>query len=325
MTITCLNPSSIQKRNIAHTSKANISSSSNIKFPLTIVFDHIWTLTTNNKTVRLYELFKIWNYLEIELIGDSSINPYAISDKLAVHSQESKRHEFLEEINKDQAFNILYQTIVLSNDIFPWECNNSMSTDCNSEDDVCYCDSAAITTPGENNIESKNTTTQHCRIVSKKLDLGSTLKELEELHAKLNKKYITIENKLFQLERRNSFDVTQLETLTKRNLVVSGRISNIKNELLATNKELSTINHIIHFSCFLGLKSYEFLLSLLTCYLILLLLKGIHKVRKFNKIQVDHLSPANTAELVHMGSNINHNIRIPCEFLTSIHLQEDLK
>lgn len=185
MTITCLNPSSIQKRNIAHTSKANISSSSNIKFPLTIVFDHIWTLTTNNKTVRLYELFKIWNYLEIELIGDSSINPYAISDKLAVHSQESKRHEFLEEINKDQAFNILYQTIVLSNDIFPWECNNSMSTDCNSEDDVCYCDSAAITTPGENNIESKNTTTQHCRIVSKKLDLGSTLKRIRRATCKI--------------------------------------------------------------------------------------------------------------------------------------------
>ena len=327
MTITCLNPSSIQKRNTPKASKANPSSSSDIGFPLTKIYDHIWSLTTNNETVKTYELFDIWNYLEIELSGNTSINSYSMADIPIVHSQKSKQHEFLEEINKDQAFNILYQSIVSSNTIIPRVYDNNLSTDCNSEDDFGYNNSTTVTekahsTPSDHIIESKKTTTQHCGVVSKKLQLGAALEELEELHAKLNEKYITIENKLCQLERNNTFNVKELETLTKRNFEVSERISNIHNELLASKEELLTIKYLLHFGCLLGSKSYEFLLSLLSCYLLQLLLKGLNKVQRFSKIQVGHLSPANTAKQVHIGSNSNLNIRLPCEFLSSMDIQE---
>ncbi|RCK62279.1 hypothetical protein Cantr_09311 [Candida viswanathii] len=218
------------------------------------IFDHIWSLTatTDEDSIPVHDLFRLLKYLEIELMSaTTSMEPCFLSNDFVIKSRIVELSEFLDRVDKDQAFDIICHSLrdmrilhpgsVDQEDVLMNEGHIAVSDDVISED-IDYDETATLMEANQSSPLREDTEgrSQDRAIVINwaKPNIRLALEELELLHTKLDQQYMTLESELAQIKRKNSCDLEELRSLTKSNDSIYDRIENLRDELLHYNNEL---------------------------------------------------------------------------------------
>ena len=232
------------------------------------IFDHIWSLITNEDTIPIHDLFRLLKYIEIELMSSTCIDSCFLSNDFLIKSRIVEQSEFLERVDKQHAFNILCSSLkdmkILNTKDKITRINKDRSlngygiidistNDVISEEndyDYDYDETATLMEMNQNSPLREDTeeyNQQRDEILNwVKPNLKSALMELEILHTKLNKQYSLLETDLEEIKRKNSLDMEELKNLNKSNENIYDRVSNIRDEVLNFNTYLVNYREKFH-------------------------------------------------------------------------------
>lgn len=293
------------------------------------IFDHIWSLTTNEETIPVHDLFRLLKYLEIELMSSTTIDPYFLTNDFIIKSRIVEQSEFLERVDKQQAFNIICHSL---KDIQFLDPNNPtttattttrgrsrtrrngdvidppMSDSISEEND--YDETATLMEMNQNSPLREDTENMNQRDMIfnwTKPTLRVALKELELLHTKLDKQYNLLETELAEIKRKNSSDLEELKSLSKSNDNIYDRIENIRDELLNFNDELVNYRDKFHSNRTINIKDDKQVLTFLTDNDDELVLQELTKP----EVQEDlNWSTETTPIVEQIASNIKDEVRL---------------
>ncbi|RCK59582.1 hypothetical protein Cantr_07599 [Candida viswanathii] len=219
------------------------------------IFDHIWSLTTttDEDSIPVHDLFRLLKYLEIELMSaTTSMEPCFLSDDFVIKSRIVELSEFLDRVDKHQAFDIICHSLrdmrVLhpgsmdQEDVLMNEGHIAVGSDDVISEDIDYDETATLmeanqSSPLREDIEGRSQ--DRAMVINwAKPNIRLALEELELLHTKLDQQYMTLESELAQIKQKNSCDLEELRSLTKSNDSIYDRIESLRDELLHYNNEL---------------------------------------------------------------------------------------
>ena len=302
------------------------------------IFDHIWSLTTNEETIPVHDLFRLLKYLEIELMSSTTIDPYFLTNDFIIKSRIVEQSEFLERVDKQQAFDIICHSLKDMQFLDPNSSNTTsttairgrsrtrrsgdiidppMSDSISEEND--YDETATLMEMNQNSPlreDTENMNQQDVIFNWTKPTLRVALKELELLHTKLDKQYNLLETELAEIKRKNSSDLEELKSLSKSNDNIYDRIENIRDELLNFNDELVNYRDKFHSEITIDIKDDKQVLTFLTDHDDGLVLQELTKPEvqvesTKPKVQEDlNWSTETTPIVEQIASNIKDEVRL---------------
>lgn len=227
-------------------------------FPPLRAFDRAWSLTTDDSHIPVYDLLKLLHNLRLESLHDMhEDNELIHMDDMVIKSRIVEQTEFLHNVNKEQAYQIIYQSFydakeILKNtgslnlqyDIFNNQydlmmtmmvSNNGSQEDNDDED---YDETATLmemtqNSPLQEDYEDILIPQQISNWVKPNIKLALT--ELEQFHIKLNNQYLGLENDLRQIKLKNDLDLKELQVLVGKNDHLIGKLNDIRDELSGIN------------------------------------------------------------------------------------------
>lgn len=226
-------------------------------FPPIRLFDRAWSLTTDDSHIPVYDLLKLLHNLRLESLHDMNEDYELIHmDDMVIKSRIVEQTEFLHEVNKEQAYQIIYQSFqdtkeVLKNneslnlqydifnnhyDLMMMRISNNGSQEDNDEED--YDETATLmeiaqNSPLQEDYEDVLIPQQISNWVKPNIKLALT--ELEQFHIKLNNQYLVLENDLRQIKLKNDLDLKELQVLVGKNDHLINKLNDIREELSGIN------------------------------------------------------------------------------------------
>lgn len=226
-------------------------------FPPLRAFDRAWSLTTDDSHIPVYDLLKLLHNLRLESLYDMhEDNELIHMDDMVIKSRIVEQTEFLHNVNKEQAYQIIYQSFydakeILKNtgslnlqydifnnqyDLMIMMASNNGSQEDNDDED--YDETATLmemtqNSPLQEDYEDILIPQQISNWVKPNIKLALT--ELEQFHIKLNNQYLGLENDLRQIKLKNDLDLKELQVLVGKNDHLISKLNDIRDELSGIN------------------------------------------------------------------------------------------
>ncbi|KAF6066754.1 hypothetical protein FOB64_004220 [Candida albicans] len=234
-----------------------VAVSSQPVFPPLRAFDRAWSLTTDDSHIPVYDLLKLLHNLRLESLHDMhEDNELIHMDDMVIKSRIVEQTEFLHNVNKEQAYQIIYQSFYdakeiskntgslnLQYDIFNNQYDSMIMMASNNgsqedNDDEDYDETATLmemtqNSPLQEDYEDILIPQQISNWVKPNIKLALT--ELEQFHIKLNNQYLGLENDLRQIKSKNDLDLKELQVLVGKNDHLISKLNDIRDELSGIN------------------------------------------------------------------------------------------